>query len=1093
MPRPEKPIDYRRGPVAALAADLRSLRDQVGAPSYRELAGRAGYSQAVLSQAAAGRQLPSLAVLQAFVLACGADPEPWVQRWRDVQRGHQAREPSAPTLPEVKTMARVELYRDVHGMFRVRVVGRDDQTLVISQPYRSEAEAQQGIDHLMRTAGTEVVSSQDDIQLVNHPIDEDQPYRTLSPQERKVLDLIAAGLTNRQIAKKLRLTEKTIKNYVSALLHKLGFGSRTAAAVYATRLRPSSPSAPHPRRSPRSPPPRTSETSARAHQVADIADDQQPGVLPARSNPAATTSAQSSTRNADMRFRILGPVEVTSGERLMRIQPGRQQVILSALLLEPNRVVSIDRLIDVVWGEKPPATARSQVQICVAALRHMFADLDVEPPIVTRPPGYLLRVADSQVDSQAFARLVADAAAASQDGRLEDAVELLRQALGLWRGPALGGEAGPVLSSAAVRLEEARLTALETCLDLELRLGRQQTLIGELGSLVAEFPLRERLRGQLMLALYRSGRTAQALEVYREGWRILTSELGLEPGEELRKLKTAILTEDPSLQPEPRQGAGHDARPVVGPHQLPADMVDFTGREPLIEQAEAALLNGNDPVGHDPAVRALVITGKAGIGKTALAVHVAHRIAERRFPDGQLFCQLAGTQRTPISPADVLGRFLRALGIPGTAIPDSLDERGEMYRSLLSGRRLLVVLDDVAAVRQVIPLLPGSGSCAVIITSRMRLTEIPGARVLDVDLLPPTKAIDLLGKIIGTPRVTSESTAAAALIRMVGGLPLALRIVAARLAARPHWSLASMVGRLADERRRLDELTHGDMMVRASLLLTYEGLEPRAAQLFRLLGALPATTIPSWVAAALLDENPVEAAGLLERLVDMQMLDVTGPDLDGQPRYGFHPIIRLFAREQLTNESRQDRDEAVSRVLRGWLTKVQQARREIYGSETAVLQGKTPCWMPTGDSYPGTSPVDPLRWLEAESVNLVAAVGQAADEGLDEMCWELAVGLVALFEVGGYFDEWQQTHERALDALGQVRATLGKRTEAKELLRKAITLREQIMDKAGAAQVHLDLAPLLTEQGEQAQATSPASTTSRRSAMNNTLGTSVPG
>jgi tetratricopeptide (TPR) repeat protein len=297
-----------------------------------------------------------------------------------------------------------------------------------------------------------------------------------------------------------------------------------------------------------------------------------------------------------------------------------------------------------------------------------------------------------------------------------------------------------------------------------------------------------------------------------------------------------------------------------------------------------------------------------------------------------------------------------------------------------------------------------------------------------VDLLPPDSALELLGKVIGAQRVAGESTAAAALVRMVGGLPLALRIVAARLAARPHWSLASMVGRLADERRRLDELAHGDLMVRASLLLTYEGLEAKAARLFRLLGVIPAgSTIPAWVAAALLDEDPMEAAGLLEQLVDMQMLDVTGIDLDGQPRYGFHAIIRLFAREQLGSESPQTRRAALTRVLGGLLDRADRVYGAVFGGAYEGLRGSAPRWRPAGTDTGDGLPADSIRWMEAEGPNLIAAVGLAAEEGLDELCWELTVRLTTLFETGGYVDEWQHTHERALEA---VRAAGNRRGEA---------------------------------------------------------------
>lgn len=813
---------------------------------------------------------------------------------------------------------------------------------------------------------------------------------------------------------------------------------------------------------------------------------------------AEMRSAEPSGRAADaLRFNILGPVEVMNGPTALRIPPGRQPIILSALLLEPNRVVPVDRLIDVVWEERPPATARSQVQICVSALRQLFAGLGVEQPIVTRPPGYLLRIADGQIDSQLFIAMIAEANAAAREGRLEDGVVLLRNALALWRGPALGGENGSVFRGAAVRLEEARLAALETCIDLELRLGRHHTLIAELGGLVSEHPLRERLRGQLMIALYRSGRPAEALEVYRTGWRIMVDELGLEPGEELRHLEGAILAEDHGLQLDEREVVARaEVPPRVGPHQLPADIVDFTCREKLIGQAEATLLEGADSAEHRPAVPVVVIAGKAGIGKTALAVHVAHRVAERGFSDGQLFCSLAGTQRTPMTPSDVLGRFLRALGMPGSTIPDELDERAEMYRSLLAGRQLLVVLDDVASVRQVTPLLPGSGSCAVIITSRMRLTEISGAKVLDVNLLRPESSLDLLSNVIGAERVAGESAAATALVRMVGGLPLALRIVAARLAARPHWSLASMVGRLADERRRLDELAHGDMMVRASLLLTYEGLEPRAAQLFRLLGALTEGSVPTWVGAALLDEDPAEATGLLERLVDMQMLDVTGPDLDGQPRYAFHAIIRLFARERLlAQESAAAQHSALARVLGGWLSRVEGAHRELYGGDFTVLRGNATRWRPVGagdlTELAGVADfaphVEPMSWLEAESANLVAAVGQASDAGLDELCWELAVSLVTLFEAGGYFDEWQRTHERALEcvrragnrrgeaallcSLGSLYLSRRRPASARAVLGPSLELFAGIGDEHGVAMARRNLALIDYEAGATEAAT----------------------
>jgi tetratricopeptide (TPR) repeat protein len=340
--------------------------------------------------------------------------------------------------------------------------------------------------------------------------------------------------------------------------------------------------------------------------------------------------------------------------------------------------------------------------------------------------------------------------------------------------------------------------------------------------------------------------------------------------------------------------------------------------------------------------------------------------------------------------------------------------------------------------------------------------------------------------VVGEKRVSREPAAADALVRVVGGLPLALRIVAARLAARPHWSLASMLGRLADERRRLDELAHGDMMVRASLSLTYDGLQPAAARLFRLLSVVAAESVPGWVAAALLDEDPVESASLVELLVDTQLLDVAGPDLNGDPRYAFHDIIRLFAGEQLTRcEDAGARNRALVRVLGGWLTLVESAHRRLYGGDFLVLRGSSARWQPPADVREVVAD-DPLRWLDAERLNLCAAVGQAADAGLHEQSWELAVYLVTLFEAGSYFDDWQTTHDRALDAvrragnvrgeaallcsLGSLHIMRGRLAAARAELVPALELFAAAGDGYGVAMTQRNLALLHHDEGQTEQA-----------------------
>jgi DNA-binding SARP family transcriptional activator len=424
----------------------------------------------------------------------------------------------------------------------------------------------------------------------------------------------------------------------------------------------------------------------------------------------------------DPQFRILGPLHVSVGDRDCPIPPGRQHIVLGVLLLEANRVVSIDHLIDAIWDDDPPATARTQVQICVSRLRNRLVEAGCAA-IVTRPPGYLMPVRPGQLDAQLFATLTAEADALARSGRTDDAAEALGRATGLWRGPALDGINSHILRAKATELDERRLAAIESHVDLRLRLGRHHGLVGELSTLVSEHPLRERLRGQLMLALYRAGRQAEALEAYRHGRELMIEQLGLEPGEELRKLESSILAGDAALQttdappPAPRTVVEPD---VLVPFQLPTDIADFAGRTELIDHIEGLLAGAGREPGAGYATRVVVLAGKPGVGKSTLAVHVAHRLGDGPFPDGQLYCDLGGSRTEPTSAADVLGRFLRALGVPGETIPERIDERAEMYRQLLARRRILVLLDDAAGESQVRPLLPGSGSSVVVVTSRAR-------------------------------------------------------------------------------------------------------------------------------------------------------------------------------------------------------------------------------------------------------------------------------------------------------------------------------------------------------------------------------------
>ncbi|MFJ6834171.1 BTAD domain-containing putative transcriptional regulator [Streptomyces sp. NPDC091209] len=787
-------------------------------------------------------------------------------------------------------------------------------------------------------------------------------------------------------------------------------------------------------------------------------------------------------------FQVLGELKVFSDQGAVPVTAGRQQVVLAALLLESGRLQNCDHLIRLLWAEDPPETARTQVQICVSRIRRALAAAAGQATIVTRPPGYVLQIDDAALDLNVFRRTVTEAAALGGEGRTAEAAALLRMAVGLWRGPCLNGIPSDELARVAEHIDEERLAATESFIELELALGRHHQLTAETARLVSENPLRERFRGQLMLALHRSGRQAEALEIYRQGRTLLMDELGLQPGEDLRRLEQAILTEDASLrldQPsgtelraaQPAPGApgavpdpapGEDGRAVV-PRQLPLDTADFVGHRHLVAQAEAVLTNTSP----DRATGIVVVTGFSGIGKSTFAARVAHRLAESHFPDGQLYCQLRGGRADPVDPREVLGRFLRALGLPGPAIPDSLEERGEVYRSMLAARRILVVLDDAAGEEQIFPLLPGSRSCGVLVTSRTRLTALPGAYQITLGILDEQTSLELIGNVVGADRVSGEPAAARALAATVGGLPLALRIVAARLAARPHWPLASMVQRLADERRRLDELTHGEMTVRASLSLTYDGLAGADRTLLRLLSLTKGSTFPSWIGGALLDAPGAYPypSDLMEPLVDVQMLDVTGVDVTGELRYGFHDIIRLFARDRLAAESDEtERRAAIRRVGGAWLALVAEAQQRVLG--TQYMSGPADRWNPPADHVRAILG-RPLEWLDTERENLSLTVESLAQEGEDGYAWELAVNLAPFYEARGYLDHWARTHRKALTAvrrsgnlLGQAAllASLGSLhlnrrnlPEARRALTAAVGLFEDLGHTKGLGLCHRDL------------------------------------
>jgi DNA-binding SARP family transcriptional activator len=787
-------------------------------------------------------------------------------------------------------------------------------------------------------------------------------------------------------------------------------------------------------------------------------------------------------------FRVLGPLEVRGELQTVYVAPGRQEIVLAALVLELNRVVPTTYLVDLIWAHDPPKTARTQAQICVSLLRKALSDAKVDATIETRGRGYILRAPENATDVGTFHSLVARAHTQAREGLKAAAVDTLRQAIGLWRGRCLAGVPSEVLAGAAAQLDESRLEAMETCARLELELGQYERLIGELQQLVASHPLRERLRGYLMVALYRSGRQAEALNVYHQGRAMFTEELGLAPGRELRDLAQAILTDDDDLAlAEPAEAAaplpsvatapagaehergGHRDH-VVTPRQLPADIGDLVADDTIVSVVCDAVTEGQSR----GLLNVVLVLGGAGVGKSTLARHVAHRLAAEYFPDGQLYCDLRGPGGEPVDAGQALGRFLRALGVPGQAIPEALDERAEMYRSLLADRRILVLLDDAVTESQVLPLLPGTGSSGVLVTSRGQLTALPSTRRFELEPLCPDQAVELLGRIIGARRVENEPEAARALASLVGGLPLALRIIGARLAARPHWSLTSLRDRLESEHCRLDELSHGELSIRASLSLSYDGLTAADRRLLCLISLADTADVPSWLGAALVDDRTPYPADMLEPLIAMRLLDITAMDGPGEFRCGLSRIVRTYAQERLLAEiPEQERAAAVRRMVGGWMALAERAHREIYGGAYTIVTGQGERWQPPED-YVQQCLRDPLGWLEREQTNLLAAVELAARSGLDELCWELATTLVTLFEARGYPELWERTHQVALAAvqqagnergraavlasLGNLHLHRGEHDAARPYLSTALEIFERIAESSGRALCLRDLA-----------------------------------
>jgi DNA-binding SARP family transcriptional activator/Tfp pilus assembly protein PilF len=762
-----------------------------------------------------------------------------------------------------------------------------------------------------------------------------------------------------------------------------------------------------------------------------------------------------------VRFRVIGPVQASADNGAAVQLPPKPRALLAVLLLNAGRPVSRERLMAALWREAPPASAPRVIRTYVSTLRQALrlSRGDRLPRLVPLGDGYRLETEPADLDLLVFDDLAERGRRALGEGDAVVAARLLDQALGLWRGePAedvsVDEDTGVLLAG----LVERRLLAEEDRTEAELVLGHDAALIARLRHLLSAHPLRERLWGQLMTALYRTGQQAAALDAYQQVRTRLVAELGVEPGPALRELHQQILAGD-SL---PAQYlAARPTAPVV-PRQVPLDVSRFTGRASELTLLDALI----HPPGADlPAPVAIaVVTGTAGVGKTALAIHWAHRVADR-FPDGQLYASLRGhSPARAVNPLEVLAGFLRAMGAVAGHIPGDLDEAAAMYRSLLRGRRFLIVLDNAASSEQVRPLLPAAPGCAVVVTSRDRLpglTARDGAARISLGPLPPAEAVALLRGILGARRAEAELSAVADIAARCEFLPLALRIAADRATARPCQSLAVLADQLAAADDRLDMLTSADdpsTSVRPVFSWSYRAQPVDAKQMFRLAALPTGPDISVPAAAALAATSHAEARSLLEALAGTHLVEEHTPG-----RYRFHDLLRIYAAEVAgADESDAARATAIHRVLTWYLHTAEAANRRLEPARRPTPLGTAP---PRCQPLPFATYQQALSWCDAEHENLIAAIRQAAAAGHDDIGWKLPVTLFMYFTLRRRWADLRATMTIAVtcaircgdqhgvawttDCLGHAYLQLRHHEEALRCYRLTLSTHRQIGDRRG--------------------------------------------
>lgn len=748
-----------------------------------------------------------------------------------------------------------------------------------------------------------------------------------------------------------------------------------------------------------------------------------------------------------VRFRVLGPLRAFRGELEVPLGAAKQRAVLAVLLMRAGRCAGRDEIVAAVWGAQAPDSATSLVATYVAGLRRA---LEPSQLITSAPGGYLLRAEPDQLDLTLFDADVAAGQQARERDDLQGCSDALATALSRWRGLALEGVPGPHADQVRIHLAERRLAVVEQRIEAELACGRHADWVAELFRLAGDHPLREPLHGLLMQALLRSGRRAEAMTVFQQMRHALVEELGVEPSAPLRDTYQRTLADE-----VPALGRGDQV-----PRQLPAAPPDLVGRDEEVARLTARL------------TPACVVTGAAGVGKTALVVRVAHTVAQR-FPDGQLFVDLRGSQARPLTSAEVLARLLTDLGVPFGRLPHDIDQRAALLRTTLSGRRVLLVLDDARDGAQVRSALPGGAHCAVLVTSRARVIDLPVGHLVHLDPLDDEAARSLLASVAGVERTAAEPEHAERIVALCGGLPRALRTVGVRLAGRPLWTLETYTNRAVLE----------DVGEQTGFRVEYEALTASAAdaaRVFRLLGSLPGADIGPHTAAAVLEVTTRQAERTLEFLADAHLVEPTAAG-----GYRFQRLLQLFAREQAERRERPSVLDALSeRALDFYRVAAYEADRLLRPGRR--VRPPEPASAVSPPTLRGAA--DAVTWWEAERANLVG-VALAATRKTDAKPHVLAALLSDLrgfLHRRGYWDDWENLAEAIVRAalrqsdpgaqavasleLGTLASVRTRSESAIDHLRRSIVLFRQVGDELGEGRALNNVAVVQTNRGAYAEA-----------------------